>query len=233
MKPKRTIKDHLWQRVRSAYYAFDPLRSLPFGDHLGRAVHAWESGHSFGDSPKSKAAWNNQYERGDWDYLGRLQESSRYSALIGYVTLLRNEGALLDVGCGEGILYERIGHLECSYVGMDISEVAISRLQARHPDASATFVAADADVYAPTQSFDLIVFNESLYYLRQPLKGLQRYAAAFKPNGVLIVSTYMASRRAKAILRDVKENFVVVDETETIQGSMSWLCTVLKPHSGG
>jgi 2-polyprenyl-3-methyl-5-hydroxy-6-metoxy-1,4-benzoquinol methylase len=232
MTRRRALSDHLWQRIRSAYYAFDFLRALPFGDRLGCAVHAWEMKHGFGDSPKGKQAWDDQYARGDWDYLGRLQESSRYSAIIGYITLLQREGALLDVGCGDGILYARIKHLGCAYTGVDISEVATSRLQARHQDASATFIAADGDQYIPTRLFDLIVFNESLYYLQEPLKALQRYAAALKPHGVLIVSTYMASRRATAILRDAKEAFVVVDETGTTQGSMSWLCTVLKPHSG-
>jgi 2-polyprenyl-3-methyl-5-hydroxy-6-metoxy-1,4-benzoquinol methylase len=232
MKSKHTPKDHLWQRLRSAYYEFDLLRKLPLGDYVGRTIHAWEIEHGFGDSPKGKEAWDDQYKRGDWDYMGRLQESSRYSAIVGYITMLQREGALLDVGCGEGILYERIKHLGCLYTGLDISEIAICRLQARYKDASAKFLTADADLYDPNLLFDLIVFNESLYYLQQPLKALQRYAAALKPHGILIVSTYMDSRRARAILRDVKEAFLVLDETKTTQGSMSWLCTVLKPRSG-
>lgn len=232
MKQKYTINDHLWQRIRSAYYEFDLVRSLPFVDRIGRAIHGWEMERGFGDSPKSKGAWDDQYKRGDWDYMGRLQESSRYFAIVGYMTLLQlqKEGAILDVGCGEGILYERTKHLGYLYTGIDISEVAILRLQARHRDALAAFITADADLYVPNPFFDLIVFNESLYYLQEPLKSLRRYATALKPHGVLILSTYMSSRRARAILRDVKQAFPVVDETKTTQASMTWLCTVLKPH---
>jgi 2-polyprenyl-3-methyl-5-hydroxy-6-metoxy-1,4-benzoquinol methylase len=228
---QNTLRDHLWQKIRSTYYALDSLRSLPLGNRIGRMVHAWEKEHGFGDSPKSKSAWDRQYDRGDWDYIGRLQESSRYSAIVGYVSLLKGEGSILDVGCGEGILYERMRHLEAVYTGLDISEIAISRLRARHSDRAATFLAVDADLYDPATLFDLIVFNESLYYLNHPLEALQRYAAALKPNGFIVVSTYLDSRRARAILRDVKVAFALVDETKTTQGSMSWLCTVLKPHS--
>jgi 2-polyprenyl-3-methyl-5-hydroxy-6-metoxy-1,4-benzoquinol methylase len=227
---QQTIRDQFLQRVRSAYYAFDALRELPLAEHVGRKIHAWETERGFGDSPKDKNAWDNQYARGDWEYMSSLQESSRYSAIVGYISLLRGEGALLDVGCGEGILYERIKHLGCSYTGLDISQVAVGRLQSKHADESASFLVADADEYQPTQAFDLVVLNESLYYLQRPLQALQRYAEALKPDGALIVSTYTRSRRAKAILRDVKRAYLVVDETTTMQGSQLWLCTVLRPR---
>jgi 2-polyprenyl-3-methyl-5-hydroxy-6-metoxy-1,4-benzoquinol methylase len=225
-----TVKNQIWQRARSAYYEFDIVRNLPLGNYIGRMIHAWETEHGFGDSPKNKEVWDKQYSGGEWDYIGRLQESSRYSVISGYITLLGKGGALLDVGCGEGILYDRIKHLACAYTGLDISEVAIGRLQAQHKEVAAKFLTADADLYVPTSLFDLIIFNESLYYLQQPLEALKRYATALRPNGFLIVSSYMESRRARAILRDVKISFDVVDETKTTQGSTSWLCTVLKPR---
>jgi predicted TPR repeat methyltransferase len=98
-----------------------------------------------GDSPNGKEVRDGQYKRGYWDYMGRFQESSRYSALIGYITLLRREGSMLDVGCGEGIRYELVRHLGCSSIGIDISKVMISRLQARQHDALAKLFTAEAD----------------------------------------------------------------------------------------
>jgi SAM-dependent methyltransferase len=221
---------HAWRRLRAAYYAFG-LARLPFGDALGRAVGEWETAQGFGDSPKAKSTWDAEYGDGRWAYMGKQHETGRYWALIGHMSSFGRGGEYLDVGCGDGVLFERFKPLGYQrYVGVDISDVAIEKLRL-HNDDRTNFNQADAEVYEPAGRFDVIIFNESLYYLRAPVRSLERYARSLKPGGCIIVSTYTESRRSRAVLREVKRGFKVLDETKTTQGPMSWLCTVLKTRS--
>ncbi|MDF0583211.1 class I SAM-dependent methyltransferase [Bradyrhizobium yuanmingense] len=217
---------HAWRRVRAAYYAFG-LARLPFGDALGRAVSEWETAQGFGDSPKAKSTWDAEYSDGLWTYMQR--EVARYWTLIGFMDAFRRGGEYLEIGCGDGMLFERFKQLGYErYVGVDISDVAIEKLRLYNDDRT-DFSQADGDVYEPDGRFDVIVFNESLFYLRDPVRSLERYAQSLKPGGCIIVSNYTASRRSLAVLREAKRAFEVVDEAKTTQRAMSWLCTALKP----
>lgn len=161
-------------------------------------------------------------------YIERLHENSRYWAIVGYMNVFKCDGEYLDVGCGTGGLYDRFKmHGYQRFAGIDISDVGINALRS-HNDDRTNFAQADADTYEPSGRFDIIVFNESLYYLRDPIRSLQRYAKHLKAGGCIIVSTYTSSRRSLAVLRQAKRAFDVIDETETTQGEVSWLCTVLK-----
>lgn len=225
----RHLSDIIWLRVRAGYYAFDFVRKLPFGDRLGKAVHAWETSRGFGDSPKAnKEGWDAQYSDGAWDYIRK--EEARYEAIVDSIVQFGAGGSILDVGCGEGILLQHMQARNLAYqryIGVDISEVAVARL-AHLNDSRHWFVQGDGDTYEPAGRFDVIVFNESLYYLQDPMRALRRYFFALESGGVILVSTYTASRRSLAILRDAKKQFNVVYEKKTAQGGMSWFCTVLR-----
>ena len=158
---------HAWRRVRAAYYAFG-LARLPFGDALGRAVSEWETAQGFGDSPKAKSTWDAEYGDGRWAYMGQQHEITRYWTLIGYMDAFRRGGEYLDVGCGDGVLFERFKPLGYQrYVGVDISDVAIEKLR-RYNDDRTNFAQADGDVYEPPGRFDVIVFNEFALLLARP-----------------------------------------------------------------
>jgi len=144
---------------------------------------------------------------------------------------LRPGGAVLDVGCGEGILFERFRTYGYSkYLGIDISETSLTELIEKQ-DEKTLFVKADAETYIPIEQFDIIVFNETLYYFHYPLKTVERYSRALKKDGVLVVSTYTASERAMSILQRLKATYSLLDETRTFNeaSSRSWICSVLVP----
>ena len=126
------VSDVSMRMLRASYYAVAFGRDVPYGDELQQFIHQWELKQQKGDVPKGQALWEQQYRRNDWAYLSGLREAGRYAAIIAYLTHLKPRAAVLDVGCGEGILFERYrGHGYTSYVGLDISADAVASLQAQ------------------------------------------------------------------------------------------------------
>src|SRR5438477_9577372 len=77
----------------------------------------------------SLSAWTEEYETGRWDYLRKVDQLARYILLAGYAELFSPK-AILDVGCGEGLMRASVNHLEFErYLGVDPVAVAIERAQ--------------------------------------------------------------------------------------------------------
>jgi SAM-dependent methyltransferase len=218
----------LYGFLYSFYYRVVFGREMPFANHLAQIVRAWELRRETGDIPVSGNLWESQYLSGRWKYMRHLDELARYSVIVGYIEHLKPAGAILDVGCGEGILFRKLLSYGYSrYFGIDISGVALATL-AQYRDGKNSFLQVDAESYLPDESFDVIVFNETLYYFHNPLRAVERYARSLRKEGVLIVETYVASTRAMSILKRLKANYALVDETRTIHesSSKSWICSV-------
>ncbi|ANZ34763.1 hypothetical protein BBK82_00380 [Lentzea guizhouensis] len=215
--------------MRTGYYTVGYGRRFPGHARVERFVREFEAREAKGDTPKEQAAWDAQYAQGEWDHLTGLKELAHYAVIVGYGTFLRPGGSVLDVGCGEGVLQARWApHGYERYLGLDISEVAVRKLAGR-VDERTEFRAADADEHVPDGKFDVVVFNESLYYLNDPLAALGRYTEVLNPDGVVIVSMFQGSRRSRAILGAVRREHRVVDSTRTTQGATSWDCLVIRP----
>ena len=212
--------------LNACYYRFVFGRRLPFSRQLVARLQAWEREHGNGDTPVSQTVWERQYQRGTWTFLNDLSELGRYSIIVGYLSQLKPRAAVLDIGCGEGILFSRYKHYGYArYCGVDVSAVALEKLLPAQ-DTNTAFICADAETYLPAERFDAIVFSESLYYFHAPLDAIDHYAAALNKNGIVIVSTYTGSPRALAILRALKAKYSLVDETQITRSALSWICTV-------
>lgn len=138
-------------------------RRIPGALHIWSALHCWQPRTGAGDVPVPPEVWDAQYDRGQWDYMRGHEELARYSILVGYVQHFAPGGAVLDVGCGEGILQERLRpYGYAKYVGLDLSVAAIKQA-AHYEDEKTVFLVQDASAYLPSEAFDAIIFNESLY----------------------------------------------------------------------
>jgi 2-polyprenyl-6-hydroxyphenyl methylase/3-demethylubiquinone-9 3-methyltransferase len=136
-------------------------------------------------------AWNDQYSTGRWEYLKDLSEVHRNSIIAGCCQRLATRPSVLDVGCGEGILQEMIAPWYASYVGIDLSQEAINKAQSKS-DARTTFLCTDATTFAPQSTYDIIIFNECLYYFPDPLQVARSLAKCVRPDGGhMIVSMYL------------------------------------------
>jgi 2-polyprenyl-3-methyl-5-hydroxy-6-metoxy-1,4-benzoquinol methylase len=179
---------------------------------------------------QSAQTWEAQYAAGRWDFLAQLSELSRFSVLAGYIWHLKPGAAVLDVGCGQGVLARRLPNSSYSrYVGIDLSGSAISVAQEQQPERTA-FLAADCEDYSPAEQFDVIVFNEVLCCLRDPLRTVERYARSLNPGGLLLVSMCTAARGSATILWRLKQAYATADEVRvTHSGSkVSWVCAALR-----
>ncbi len=143
---------------------------------------------------QGKDAWEDQYRKGKWERLRDAQENTKWIAA--YIVQREKDGkrsSVLDVGCGEGALLEcmrQSGGL-VPYMGIDISEFAIKRAQMLFP--SEQFIPMDVELPELKDQFDVIVFNEILYYV-DAKKVLYTYRPFLARGGVIIVSMYRSWR---------------------------------------
>jgi 2-polyprenyl-3-methyl-5-hydroxy-6-metoxy-1,4-benzoquinol methylase len=182
---------------------------------------------------QSAQTWEAQYAAGRWDFLAELSELARFSVLAGYICHLKPGGTVLDTGCGQGVLLRRLPSSGYSrYVGIDLSASAISVAQAQGNE-RATFLAADCEEYSPAEHFDVIVFNEVLCCLHDPLRTVERYARSLNPGGILLVSLCTAARGSGTILSRLKRAYATVDEVSVVHSGrkVSWVCTALRPEA--
>jgi 2-polyprenyl-3-methyl-5-hydroxy-6-metoxy-1,4-benzoquinol methylase len=200
-------------------------------DHAARWLQ-WllDRGRRSGGLLQSAHTWESQYAAGRWDFLGELSELARFSILAGYICHLKPGGAVLDAGCGQGDMLRRLPSRGYSrYVGIDVSSTAIS-VARKQQDERCAFFAVDCDEYSPTERFDVIVFNEVLICLRDPLATVERYAHSLNPGGLLLVSMCTAARSSSTILWRLKRLYATVDEVRVVHSMrrVSWVCTALR-----
>lgn len=145
---------------------------------------------------RRKMRWDKQYRKGRWDSLKSNKELSRYSTIVGYLTILSKPNpSILDLGSGEGVLNEKIPHVDYSYfMGVDYSKVSIDKAKEKNFE-NADFVCADLHTFSPGRKFDVIVFNEVFYYIHDSEKAnvLNRMIDHLEDDGIIITSIYRES----------------------------------------
>lgn len=142
---------------------------------------------------RRKQRWNRQYKSGRWKNLRNDIERERYATIIEFMNTYGNKNPLiLDLGCGEGILCERMYNESYKeFVGMDFSSESIKQANAKQLH-KAEFKVADLHYFKPERKYDVIVFNEAFYYVHASEKArvLQLMMDALTENGIIINSIY-------------------------------------------
>jgi SAM-dependent methyltransferase len=218
---RRAFKPLYW-----LYYSMLFERQYPGSEALARRVAAWEGATGRGDAPVGKGAWEDGYRAGRWAFMRELDEAARYAVIAAFVRRLAPGGAVLDVGCGEGLLVDELRpHRYRRYLGIDVSEAAIAQAAGRG-DAMTAFVAADAEREPAAGPWDVVVFNESVYYFRDPVATVERYESVLTEGGSFVVSTFR-SRRAEAVVRALLRRYREVEATTVSNAKGRWTVRVL------
>jgi 2-polyprenyl-6-hydroxyphenyl methylase/3-demethylubiquinone-9 3-methyltransferase len=162
--------------------------------------------------PPTAESWDAQYSSGRWIPVEQVYELSRMSLLVGYLRYFSPGGAILDVGCGEGVLAQKLPLDDYSrYVGIDLSRAAIDKANGRGL-AKATFATADANAYVPQGTFDAIVFTELLCYFPDVVLIVERYAHSLNKGGIVLVSMNTNFQGALTMIQRLKRRFQTLDE---------------------
>ena len=114
----------------------------------------------------------------------RLQFIKRSIASIS-----KEEGIILDVGCGNGLISHHLGALGYKIHGIDISKKAIDRAISLNKWSNVHFFCKSAEVLENEgQLYDAIICSEVLEHLENPVKLLRVLHTLLKDDGVLIVT---------------------------------------------
>ncbi len=130
--------------------------------------------------------WDDRYAGSYGKLMERGCEQTRYRTIGEIVSALPVRSSLLDVGCGIATMVDYLPALD--YTGVDVSQKALSVARSRH---SGTFVCSAAEDFHTEEKFDVILFNESLYYFENPMEQLTRYRGFLSEGGSIIVSIWL------------------------------------------
>ena len=119
-----------------------------------------------------------------------------------------------------GLLQERIAY--GTYLGVDVFPQAIARASHK-ADERTRFAQADAASFAPTEQFDAIIWNECLYYLRDPIGVIQRYRQYLRPRGVMIVSMFYQTFATRRLFRQLNVLGPVLADVRLEASNKSWV----------
>jgi 2-polyprenyl-3-methyl-5-hydroxy-6-metoxy-1,4-benzoquinol methylase len=107
----------------------------------------------------------------------------------------KHRGRVLDVGCGEGLLIERLSSVSASVTGIDPDGAVVARARQRTsglPNVTVEQVGF-IEYDAKGVSYDLVTFVATLHHLNMRA-ALQKARSLLRPGGELIVVGLSANR---------------------------------------
>lgn len=146
------------------------------------------------DDPATlKAHWDDEYDAGRWMFLRGLKEQARSGIIAAWLKQADALDSVLDVGCGECLLFPFLKPYGMRrYTGVDVSPKALGAAPVGAGDRLVEATLEDFDPVAET--FSAVVFNEVLYFPKDPARQVRRYRAFLRPGGVMAVSMYAPNR---------------------------------------
>lgn len=122
----------------------------------------------------------------------RYEDEEHYQRCAAELRVLFHQHApssVLEIGCGNGALYQYLGFDRCRYRGVDFSQSMLNVFQERYPRAE--LICADGSAYRDTQAYDLIFSNGVLQHFDRAMLQ-QHFASAramLRPNGLFVCAS--------------------------------------------
>ncbi len=160
----------------------------------------------FGGASLRRLSFDAKFQTGAWNYAGD-------EMLAKVVMHYGRQRKLLIMGCGvAGILANAGIAAFSSILGIDISGEAI-RLAGGYESPRARFRQADMATFHPDETYDVILFPESIYYVpfwrrRRLLRSL---SCSLTPGGCFVITIAHPLKYA-GLLRMIRRNFTVMED---------------------
>jgi 2-polyprenyl-6-hydroxyphenyl methylase/3-demethylubiquinone-9 3-methyltransferase len=114
-------------------------------------------------------------------------------------------------------------------MGIDLSEEAIQRAkQLKH--SKAHFEVANYEHWQPPGKFDIIIFNETLYYSDQPREVLRKYSRYLTSGGAIILSIHRFLNNERIWEQIDSDYTLVASDTVINRRGQTWDVRALRPH---
>jgi 2-polyprenyl-3-methyl-5-hydroxy-6-metoxy-1,4-benzoquinol methylase len=181
--------------------------------------------------PGGRDLLEQQYARYVLHAMWSLNELPRFGIVTAYCRFFRDGGSILDIGCGEGMLQERLCSTSYSrYLGVDISQEAVNRALARATE-RVSFVREDAAVFTPDERFDVIIFNECIYYFDDPVAVARHYEQFLNEDGIFIISMFVGdTARTRKVWKMLDRVYRIRAASRvTTKPGFTWIVKVYSP----
>lgn len=187
---------------------------------------------------ENRETWEKEYASGQWSMLHDQYELARYRIVAGFIQAGGQPVSLLDIGCGEGVI---LRHLELQgitrYTGLDVAQAALDRITPRRPEDE--HVCSTLEEFEPKQRWDVILFNEVLYYTFDPVAQLKRLESALNPGGWFVISMHRKSnplatnnrciRQVRSHLREASYEVMDAVELRKLERGTAWQVFMVRP----
>lgn len=162
----------------------------------------------FGGPVLRRRAFDQKYSDGSWDYF----DKDHSFEMVKVVEKYARKGRILDIGCGTGILASMMKPDAFKhYLGIDVSPEAIARAQQSKSE-KIHFEISDIQNYKCNDTFDLILFEESLYYVPFFRKRLLRRCVRWLRSQGLVIVTMADPSRFTGMVKMIRKNFHIIEE---------------------
>jgi len=132
-----------------------------------------------------------EYSKPELEKIFSLGKSiEKLSQRVQYAIEMVEGKMVLDIGCSSGAITKKIAEKDHKILGIDVlkSSIDIAKEFSSHPNA--TYEVRDLVTNPfPENSFDCILFLETIEHVENPAQYLKEFHRILKPNGRLILST--------------------------------------------
>jgi SAM-dependent methyltransferase len=140
--------------------------------------------------PVDQAVVDGEYRSGAWAHFHQLPELPRQSVIVGYVTALNPNPAILDLGCGSGRLAQLFQpHAFRRYLGVDLSAEGV-RMARELQLGRCEFIEGNFETWRPVEKFDVIIFSECIGYAFDPGALVAAFIPWLEPDGTVVISHF-------------------------------------------
>ncbi|MFB2833743.1 class I SAM-dependent methyltransferase [Floridanema evergladense] len=118
----------------------------------------------------------------EYDFMASLQPKNDFF----FNNLSRNRSAVLDIGCGSGILaFELAKHYQ-KVVAIDICQEMLDIAKVKRSAANIQYLLMDAENLTLDEKFDLITSANTFHHIQKLPATLQKITKLLKPGGKVV-----------------------------------------------